>query len=35
VITWPTDQLQEGTETPEIPVVPGGDVVDPGEDSTP
>jgi len=30
VITWPTDQLQEGQETPEIPVVPGGDVIDPG-----
>jgi rod shape-determining protein MreC len=35
VITWPTDQLQEGSETPEIPVVPGGDVVDPGEDAAP
>ena len=35
VITWPTDQLQEGQETPEIPVVPGGDVVDPGAGSAP
>ena len=37
VITWPTDQLQENQETPEIPVVPGGDVEDPdgSEGSTP
>ena len=37
VITWPTDQLQEGQETPDIPVVPGGDVIDPdgGEGSAP
>jgi rod shape-determining protein MreC len=37
VITWPTDQLREDQETPEIPVVPGGDSEEPvgDEGSTP